>query len=268
MSAMSLPFTEFDLGSCKRGDIWRVTLDRGANVFLVDESNFAAFRNDRDFRYYGGLIQRSPHDFVIPSTGRWRIVAHTWGLRDPARVSVAPLPRLDAMPPAAPHLATLQSIAQNAAAYGGEEHPSVAVEQKDFDVFISHASDDKEAIVRPLALALQQCGLKVWFDEFELRLGMSLRRSIDAGLANSRFGVVVLSEAFFGKGWANYELDGLVTREVSGEEGQLILPLWHQVTKDQVIGYSPSLADRLALRTADHTIEEIAEEIADVIEQG
>ena len=69
-----------------------------------------------------------------------------------------------------------------------------------FDVFISHASEDKDAIVRPLAIALQQHGLEVWYDEFELRIGDSLRRKIDKGLAHSRFGVVVLSQYFFAKG--------------------------------------------------------------------
>jgi hypothetical protein len=112
---------------------------------------------------------------------------------------------------------------------------------------------------------MQSLGLEVWYDEFELTIGSSLRRSIDTGLANSRFGVVVLSEAFVDKGWPNYELDGLVTREVSEGGMQIILPIWHRVTKDEVIRYSPSLADKLARSTADSTAEEIATEIAAVI---
>jgi TIR domain len=143
--------------------------------------------------------------------------------------------------------------------------PPTIPEAKQHDVFISHASEDKSAIVRPLALALQACGLAVWYDEFELRIGSSLRRSIDQGLASSRFGVVVLSDAFFSKGWANYELDGLVTRELASEGRQIILPLWHGVSKEDVIAYSPSLADKLALRTSDSTVAEIAAEIAAVV---
>jgi len=106
-------------------------------------------------------------------------------------------------------------------------------------------------------------GLRVWYDEFELRLGDSLRRKIDAGLARSRFGVVVFSHSFFAKNWPQYELDGLVTREMTG--AQVILPLWHRITKSEVIAQSPSLADKVARSTADFTIEEIAREIADVI---
>ena len=107
------------------------------------------------------------------------------------------------------------------------------------------------------------CASGIWYDDFELRIGDSLRRKIDLGLAKSRFGVVVLSAAFFKKGWTNYELDGIVTRAVGGE--QVLLPIWHEVTKKQVIDYSPSLADKLARNTATHTVEEIAAEIADVI---
>jgi hypothetical protein len=229
------PFNRFDLGQCKRGDVWRVELSAGANVFLVDSSNFQAFKNNRNFRYRGGLIKQSPHDFVIPSAGHWYIVAHTWGLRNSARIEVYPLQTAQTMPAAAPSLVDLSTIARDAAR---------------------------------LAEALRGQGLSVWFDEFELRIGSSLRRSIDAGLANSRFGVVVLSASFFGKGWTNYELDGLVTREVASDGRQIILPLWHRVTKDDVIQYSPSLADKVALRTADSTVTEIASEIADVVQQA
>lgn len=118
-------------------------------------------------------------------------------------------------------------------------------------------------MVRPLAHALVNSGLEVWYDEFELRIGDSLRRKIDTGLAKSRFGVVVLSRSFFGKGWTNYELDGLVTKAVTGE--QVILPIWHDITKQELIEYSPSLADKVARTTGTHTIKEIAEEIASVI---
>jgi hypothetical protein len=130
-------------------------------------------------------------------------------------------------------------------------------------VFISHASEDKDSVVRPLAHALSNGGLRVWYDEFELRIGDSLRRKIDTGLARSRFGVVVLSRSFFGKGWTNYELDGLVTRAVSGE--QVLLPIWHEITKQELIEYSPSLADKVARSTGTHTVDEIALEVIEVI---
>lgn len=135
--------------------------------------------------------------------------------------------------------------------------------EKEYDVFISHASEDKNEVARPLAEALRNNGLSVWYDEFELKIGDSLRRKIDKGIANSNFGIIVISRDFINKGWTNYELDGLITRAVNGE--QTMLPIWHNITKQEVINYSPSLADKLARSTIDFTVEEIADEIADLI---
>ena len=76
-----------------------------------------------------------------------------------------------------------------------------------WDVFISHASEDKQAVVLPLAEALRKRGVSVWIDAAELQLGDSLSEKIDDGLAGSRFGVVILSPSFFGKQWPKRELD-------------------------------------------------------------
>lgn len=139
---------------------------------------------------------------------------------------------------------------------------AVAITQE-HDAFISHASEDKDEFVRPLANALQQAGHNIWYDEFSLTIGDSLRKSIDKGLANSRFGIVVLSPDFFAKQWTEYELNGLVAREIMG--GKVILPIWHKVSKDQVLRFSPTLADKLALNTAMFTIEELASKLGEVI---
>ena len=73
------------------------------------------------------------------------------------------------------------------------------------DVFISHAAEDKEKVARPLAEALIEQGLDVWYDEFSLNLGDSLQESIDKGISESRFGIVILSKSFFGKNWPKKE---------------------------------------------------------------
>ncbi len=143
-------------------------------------------------------------------------------------------------------------------------NPSLTADQGElFDIFISHASEDKDELVRPLVEALQRSGIKVWYDEFRLKVGDSLRRSIDKGLAGSKFGIVVLSPSFFAKSWTQYELDGLVTREIAG--GKTILPLWHRVSKNDVISYSPTLADKMALNTSLFTIEELANRLVEAI---
>jgi len=115
-----------------------------------------------------------------------------------------------------------------------------------YDVFICHASEDKGSFVRPLAEALKNSHLEVWYDEFSLVIGDSLRESIDKGLSKSRYGIVVLSPAFFTKKWPIRELNGLVAREMSGENS-VILPIWHNITAKQILEFSPPLADRKAV---------------------
>ena len=167
-------------------------------------------------------------------------------------------------------LSSIPSLTTMPSLYLGPSHDEVEElfcgdYEKDYDVFISHASEDKDDVARPLAEALRENGLSVWYDEFELRIGDSLRRKIDKGIANSNFGVIVISRDFISKGWTNYELDGLITRAVNGE--QTMLPIWHNITKREVINYSPSLADKLARSTTDFTVEEMADEIADLIQE-
>jgi hypothetical protein len=133
-----------------------------------------------------------------------------------------------------------------------------------YDVFISHASEDKESFVRELADTLiNDYAMKVWYDEFSIKWGDSLRRSIDKGLSASRFGIVVISRNFIDKGWTNYELDGLIQKEM--DAGKTILPIWHDITKDEVRAFSPSLAGRMALNTAMQTIQEIAEALQEIL---
>ena len=131
-----------------------------------------------------------------------------------------------------------------------------------WDVFISHAWEDKESIARPLADALSHVGIEVWYDEFTLTLGDSLRRSVDHGLANSKYGVVILSPNFFAKEWPQRELDGLATREISS--GKIILPIWHQVTRRSIEHYSLVLADKLGVST-ERGLNVVVHEILRVI---
>jgi hypothetical protein len=116
---------------------------------------------------------------------------------------------------------------------------------KKYDIFISHASEDKDAIVRPLATILERLSVRVWYDEFSLQLGDSLTASIDRGLQESRYGLVVLSKAFLSKQWPEYEYRSLLTKEIDGE--RVVLPLWYDVTKEDVKSFSLYLADIMAL---------------------
>ncbi|WP_421190576.1 toll/interleukin-1 receptor domain-containing protein [Aeromonas sanarellii] len=132
-------------------------------------------------------------------------------------------------------------------------------EEIGYDAFISHASEDKDDFVRPLAGILKEYGFRIWYDEFELEIGDSLRESIDKGLVTSRYGIVVLSPKFLDKNWTKYELNSLVAREIEGKK--VILPIWHNVTRQQVMQYSPMLADKLALSSENMAINEIAKKV-------
>ncbi len=244
-----MQFIKHDLGNRTGGEIVEVTLSNAANVRLLNSTNFQSYRSGRQHRYHGGYVKTSPYKLTIPHSGHWYVAVDLGGHSGRVGSSVRVLPG-KLRPAQETPLASVPTLVRN-------ENNVV------YDVFISHASEDKDEVVRPLAHALQAGGLSVWFDEFELSIGDSLRQSIDKGIGASRFGIVVLSKAFFNKGWTNYELDGLVTLAVTGD--QVLLPIWHNISKDEVLSYSASLADKLARSTTTHTIDEIANEIIDVV---
>lgn len=132
------------------------------------------------------------------------------------------------------------------------------------DVFLSHASEDKDSIARPLKEALEARDLSVWFDEIKIKVGQSIRLEIEKGITNARFGVVILSPSFFAKHWTQAELDALFSRKASSGK-DIILPVWHKLTKDEVLAQSPLLAGIHGLNTSLSTVEEIADQIAEVV---
>ena len=132
-----------------------------------------------------------------------------------------------------------------------------------YDVFLSHASEDKDEVARPLATLLQERGLRVWYDEFELSIGDNLVAKLNAGINASRFGILVLSDAFFAKRWTNHELNMLEHLWVT--EDRIMFPIWHNITVQEIREFRPSLANIFGLSTAIYTVEEIAKEIHEVI---
>jgi uridine kinase len=131
-----------------------------------------------------------------------------------------------------------------------------------YDVFISHAGEDKEDVAIPLAEKLKDLGFSVWLDAHILLLGDSLRRKIDEGLSKSKYGIVILSPDFFKKEWPKKEFDALVSRE-DGKD-KVILPIRHKISHDDIKKSSPLLADKLSVSTAKG-LDFIAQQIAEVI---
>ena len=190
-----MQFNSWDVGQQPAGAVVEVTLSgNAANVRLLNSSNFSAFKAGRQHRYTGGHATRSPVRLQIPASGHWHVVVDYGGNPGRGRAGVRVLPgnlpqlRQRSLPSLAPMAESVAALAMDQ-----DQQP------KEWDVFISHASEDKNDVVRPLALAMQNHGLRVWYDEFELRIGDSLRRKIDQDISQSAFGIVILSEAFLRK---------------------------------------------------------------------
>lgn len=164
-----MQFIHTDLGQRKGGEIVEVTLTSGANVRLMNSSNFSSYKNGRHHRYTGGLAKKSLIRLQIPSSGHWHVAVDMQGLRGSTKASVRVLPGVLPAVQERPLSEVPGLVRDNVpppTETGGETH----------DVFISHASEDKDDFVRPLANALMTEGLNVWFDEMTLRIGDSLRQ--------------------------------------------------------------------------------------------
>lgn len=130
-----------------------------------------------------------------------------------------------------------------------------------YDVFVSHAWEDKDSFVSEFVDELTALNVSVWYDKNNIAWGDSMRAEIDEGLRKSKFGVAVISPNYIadGKYWTKAELDGLF--QLESVNGKMLLPIWHNITKKEVMDYSPIVAGRLAMTTASMTPKEIADEL-------
>lgn len=135
----------------------------------------------------------------------------------------------------------------------------------EYDVFLSHASEDKEEVARPLALLLQERGLRVWYDEFEFRIGDNIVAKLNRGINSSQFGILILSMSFvdMAKQWTKYELDTLESLYVT--EDRVMFPVLHNISVREIREFRASLANIFGRSTASYTVAEIADEIHEVI---
>ena len=123
--------------------------------------------------------------------------------------------------------------------------------------FISHDSRDKDALVRNLASKLSSMLCPVWYDEYRLVPGQSLRESIERGLKTCPKCIVILSKNFFSNpGWTKREFDTIYTREIIDGK-RVMIPVWLDVTKEEVYEYSPILLDTIGIK-ADLGLDEVA----------
>lgn len=129
--------------------------------------------------------------------------------------------------------------------------------------FISHDSRDKP-FVAELAQKLRSVLCPVWYDEFSLKPGDSLRESIDAGMRDSERCVVVLSPNFLSNpGWGKAEFNAAMNKHITSG-GNVVIPIWHGVTRAEVADYSPLVADIVAINT-DVGVDEVFQRLHRVL---
>ncbi len=129
-----------------------------------------------------------------------------------------------------------------------EVSPIVSTAKNRVSLFLSHASEDKAPFVNALAAKLEG-EYDLWFDEYSLKVGDSIFESVSRGLRACDYGIVVLSPNFFLKKWTRAELDGLFALERVMHK--IILPVWLGVSQEDVLNFSPILADRKAALASD-----------------
>lgn len=257
-----MEFKKYDLGPLETGRIIEITLEgNGAYVRLLDSANFNEYQNGRKCTYIGGLITKSAVRLKTSHADHWYLAIDMGGLKGKVNTTVQVLPRTFSKNNQTP-LSEVPSLVHN---YGFALYQDAGIEPR-HDVFISYAPEDRLDAARPLAYALRQKGLNVWYDEFELEFDDSLLIKIDKGFVDSRLGVVIVSREFIKRRWTDQQLAAILTSPVSGE--QILLPIWHNISQKEVIDYSLVFADKVSRSTALDTIENIANEIAGFILNG
>lgn len=130
-------------------------------------------------------------------------------------------------------------------------------QQYEFDLFVSHAGEDKASVVQPLEEALKAAGIKVYYDKDELQAGLSLRKQLERAMIVSKQALMIVSPAYLGIDeyenkniyWTEGELEGFFVLEETRRQGDLILPVWHNIYKAKIADFSPILASKFAFNT-------------------
>ena len=136
-----------------------------------------------------------------------------------------------------------------------------------YDVFISHASEDKKEFVDKLVEELKALGIKVWYDTSAIKWGYSIREMVDDGLKKSLYGIVVLSPDYIAerKYWTKTELDGLFQKD--SNLGNRLLPIWYKLSYEDVVAYSPILASRKGIEAKSITPSDIAHQFKELLDE-
>ena len=130
------------------------------------------------------------------------------------------------------------------------------------DCFLCHAWDDRQGAAKQLHDLLEGAGVKVWFSEKDLGLGVPMMRAIDKGLAASKIGLVLVTPALL----ARLPKEGVADKELSTLlQGNRLVPIVHGTTYDALRDVSPMLASRSGLDTSEDSMSVVATKIAELV---
>lgn len=276
-----MKFSVYDLGEMDPGHVVEVRLTAPANVRLMNADNFSKYRQGQVHKYLGGHVSSSPYRMLVPRRDHWYVTIDLGGLAGACKHSVQVLAGvLPEAPPSAPMPGAAAST-QSRNALPGFSAPSTRTSPQEqsemtvphqqaetmgapahiceFDVFIAHVPEDRDALATPLAKALGKRGYKVRYKDFAIDAETNLRKCVGSGLHRGRLGLLVISRGLLRTARSSYEICYLL--ENAGAKGTL-MPLWHDITKQEIFEYSRLIAGFPAHSTATETISEIADEIS------
>jgi hypothetical protein len=224
----------YDLGTVSGGAA-EVTLDYAANVLILNDENYAFYKENKPYRFIGGYIQRSPYKAALPQGGHWFVIIDSGSFFSKIRALVRFLPAAGGASVVV-EPAICERISDKSAVVTSF---SEAVKRYKLRAFILHYYKDRESMVLPLAQALEAEGLPVFCDDFMLEPGDDLEDRIRNGITKYKFGVVILSRAFVRIGWQAAGIRCLYDELAS--EYRDLFPVWHNITRNDLSNFLPAL---------------------------
>ncbi|MDR1246239.1 MAG: DUF1883 domain-containing protein [Clostridiales Family XIII bacterium] len=225
----------YDLGTCNTGDNVEVTLGYAANVLILNEENYALYKEHKPRRFTGGYIERSPYKVALPDTGHWFVIIDSGSLFSKIRALVRFIPANGG------ETKSVEPEICGRASSGNvvPENFAEAVKRYKLRAFLLHYYKDRDNMALPLAEALEAEGLPVFYDDFMLEPGDDLGDRIRNGIAKYKFGIVIISRAFVRIGWQASGIRCLYD-ELSSEYKD-VYPVWHNITRTDMANFLPIL---------------------------
>jgi hypothetical protein len=224
----------YDLGTVTGGEV-EVTLGYAANVLILNEENYAFYKENKPRRFIGGYIERSPYKITLPEGGRWFTIIDSGSFFSKIRALVRFTPA-DGGAAVVVEPTICERISTGSRPV---ESFAEAVKRYRLRAFILHYYKDRENMALPLAKALEAEGLPVFRDDFMLEPGDDLEDRIRSGITKHKFGIAIISRAFVRIGWQAAGIRCLYDELAS--EYKDIYPVWHNITKNDLANFLPAM---------------------------